>query len=118
MSNIIVFPKAKKGAPANSIDEILENVEMARREQIEFLIDETLSPLFSQCYQQGFDLTEDRCVKTTALVVESLRAALYNTAGIQHSLHDVAEKLFLSEAEAQAQTERLLSDETIEEYDD
>lgn len=112
MNNVIVFPKAKKGAPANSIDEILENVEMARREQIEMLIDDTLSFVFSRCYQEGFDLTEDRCIKTTALVVESLRAALYNTCSLKHSLHVVANQLFLSEAEAQAQTERILeSDE-------
>lgn len=108
MNNVIVFPKAKKGAPANSIDEILENVEMARREQIEMLIDDTLSFVFSRCYAEGFDLTEDRCVKTTALVVESLRAALYNTCNIKHSLHDVANQLFVNEAEAQAQTERIM----------
>lgn len=116
MNNVIVFPKAKKGAPANTIDEILENVNMARREQVEFLIDETLSFVFSRCYQEGFNLTEDRCVKTTALVVESLRAALYNTCNIEHSLHDVAEQIFQSEADAQSQTERLLeADDDFEE---
>lgn len=118
MSNVIVFPKAKKGAPANSIDEILENVEMARREQVEMLIDDTLSFVFSRCYQEGFDLTEDRCVKTTALVVESLRAALYNTCNIRHSLHDVAEQLFANEAEAQAQTERIRDTEEAEYFED
>ena len=108
MNNVILFPRAKKGAPANSIDEILENVEQARREQVELLIDDTLSFVFSRCYAEGFDLTEDRCVKTTALVVESLRAALYNTCNIKHSLHDVAGQLFVNEAEAQAQTERIM----------
>ena len=118
MNNVIVFPRAKKGAPANSIDEILENVEMARREQIEMLIDDTLSFVFSRCYAEGFDLTDDNCIKTTALVVESLRAALYNTCNIKHSLHDVANQLFVNEAEAHAQTERLLTDESYEEYED
>lgn len=111
MNNVIVFPRAKKGAPANNIDEILENVEMARREQIEFLIDETLAIVFGRCYQEGFDLTQDRCVKTTALVVESLRAALYNTSGIGHALHDVANQLFVNDAEAAAQTERIMDAE-------
>lgn len=111
MNNVIVFPKAKKGAPANSIDEILENVEMARREQIEMLIDDTLSFVFSRCYQEGFDLTEERCIKTTALVVESLRAALYNTCAMNHSLHQVAEQLFVDQADAHAQTERILESE-------
>lgn len=114
MNNVILFPRAKKGAPANSIDEILENVEIARREQVEFLIDETLSMVFSRCYSEGFDLTQDRCVKTTALVVESLRAALFNTAGISHALHDVANDIFTDTAEAVAQTEKISLEEDIE----
>jgi hypothetical protein len=118
VSNVIVFPRAKKGSPANSIDEILENVEAARREQVEMLIDETLSMVFGRCYQEGFDLTHDRCVKTTALVVESLRAALYNTASMSHTLHDVAEKLFLNEAEAAAQTESIIINDDDEYEDD
>lgn len=114
MSNVIVFPKAKRGAPANNIDEILENVEMARREQIEFIIDETLSYVFERCYQEGFDLMENQCLKPTAMVVESLRAALYKTAKMEHALHDVAEKMFLSEEEAAAQTERIVLDDECE----
>jgi hypothetical protein len=108
VNNVIVFPKTKKGTPANSIDEILENVGVARREHIEMLIDTTLAHVFSHCYQEGFDLTEDRCVKTTALVVESLRAALYNTCNMEHSLHSFAEQLFVDETQAQAQTERIM----------
>jgi hypothetical protein len=108
VNNVIVFPKTKKGTPANSIDEILEKVGDARREHIEMLIDATLANVFSHCYQEGFDLTEDRCVKTTALVVESLRAALYNTCNMEHSLHGFAEQLFVDETQAQAQTERIM----------
>lgn len=111
MNNVIVFPKAKKGAPANSIDEILENVEQARREQVEMLIDETLSMVFGRCYQEGFDLTDDRCIKATALVVESLRASLYKTSGLPHTLHDIADQMFVNEEEAVAQTERILDSE-------
>jgi tRNA A37 threonylcarbamoyladenosine modification protein TsaB len=111
VSNVIVFPKSKKGAPVSSIDEILENVGAARREQVEMLIDATLSFVFSQCYQEGFNLTEDRCVKTTALVVESLRAALYNTCNMEHSLHSFADQLFVDETQAQAQTERIMESE-------
>lgn len=117
MNNVIVFPRAKKGAPANSIDEILENVEQARREQVEILIDETFSMVFGRCYGEGFDLTDDRCIKATALAVESLRASLYKTCGLQHSLHDVAEQMFVSEKEAQLQTERILDSDQEAELD-
>ncbi len=111
MNNVILFPRTKKGAPANSIDEILENVEQARREQVELLIDDTLSFVFSRCYAEGFDLTDDRCIKTTALVVESLRASLYKTSGLPHTLHSVADQMFVNEEEAVAQTERILESE-------
>ena len=116
MNNVIVFPRSKKGAPANSIDEILENVEQARREQVELLIDDTLSFVFSRCYAEGFDLTDDRCVKATALVVESLHASLYKTSGIPHTLHDVADQMFVDEKEAVAQTERILDSDQGPEY--
>jgi len=111
VNNVIVFPKAKKGAPANSIDEILDNIEQARKEQVEMLIDETLAMVFGRCYQEGFDLTDDRCLKATALVVESLRASLYKTSGLTHTLHDIAEQMFASEEEAALQTERILDNE-------
>lgn len=114
MSNVVVFPKAKKGSPANSIDEILENIEATRREQIEMIIGETLSDVFAYCRQEGFNLTDDHCVKTSALVVESLRAALYNTCNLSHALHDVAEKLFFCEEEALQQTERIVEHDEYE----
>ena len=115
MNNVIVFPKAKKGAPANSIDEILENMEVVRKEQVEMLLDETLSFVFGRCYQEGFDLSADRCVKPTAMVVEALRAALYSTAGMSHGLHAAAEQLFIDEKEAAAQAEKMMSNSSDDE---
>lgn len=115
MNNVIVFPKAKKGAPANSIDEILENMETVRKEQVEMLIDDTLSYVFSRCYQEGFDLSADHCVKPTAMVVEAMRAALYKTAGMSHGLHDTAEQLFIDESQAAVQAERMMNNGTDDE---
>lgn len=111
MTNVVVFPKAKRGSPANSIDEILELVEIARREQIEMLIDETMSMIFCRCYQDSFNLTDDAYIKSTAMVVESLRAALYRTSGLHHPLHEVADEMFLDEKAAMLQTDRILDSE-------
>jgi len=111
VNNVIVFPRSKKGAPANSIDEILENVEQARREQVEMLIDDTLSFVFSRCYAEGFNLTDDKCIKTTGLVIEALRASLYKTSGLPHTLHDIAEQIFVDEKEASLQIEGILDSE-------
>ena len=109
MNNVVVFPKAKQGAPANSIDEILENMEVIRKEQVEMLLDDTLSYVFSRCYQEGYDLSADHCVKPTAMVVESLRAALYRTVGMSHGLHDAADKMFVDESEAAVQAEIMVA---------
>lgn len=109
-SNVIMFPKGKKGSPPQTMEELLETVEEARREHVEFVIDETLSFVFSRCYEEGFDLNKDHCVKTTALVVESLRAAMYNTVGIEHPLFKVADTIFVSEEEAAAHTEKILDE--------
>ena len=97
MSNVIAFPKAKKDSPPITMAELEAKVSETRREHIEFLLDETLSFVFSRCYDEGFDLGQEDCIKTTALVVESLRAGLLNTVGIQHPLHDVAEMMFVEE---------------------
>ena len=110
-TNVVVFPKAKKGSPANSIDEILENIELARREQVEMLINETMSMVFSRCHQESYDLTGDSCVKATALAVESLRAALYIVIGQSHPLHEIANQMFIDEKDALLQTNKILESE-------
>lgn len=97
MSNVVLFPKQKKDTPPLTIEQLYENVEGTRREHIEFLLDEVLSFVFQRCYEEGFDLGQDECLKTTGLVVESFRAGLYNTVGITHPLHQVAETLFVEE---------------------
>jgi hypothetical protein len=109
VSNVVIFPRSKQAAPANSIDEIIENMEVVRKEQVEMIIDETLSYVFNRSYQEGYDLSSDHCVKPTAMVVESLRAALYKTVGMSHPLHDAAEKLFADDQEAAIQVEKMLS---------
>lgn len=113
VDNIIVFPKIKRGAPANSIDEIMENVETARKEQVEFILDDLLTVVFERAFFEGFKLADDGHTKATALLVESFRAALYKTVGIFHPLHEVAESVFV-EAEAIATVNNVVKDKDIE----
>lgn len=94
MTNVIAFPKAKRDTPPQSMEELYENVESTRKEHIEFLMDEILSFVFSRAYEEGFNLSDEDCLKTTALLVESFRAALYNTAGIDHPFHPMANDVF------------------------
>lgn len=94
MTNVIAFPGSKRKTPPQTMEELLESVEETRREHIEYLIDDILPFVFQRCLDEGFDLGTDDCLKSTALLVESFRAALYNTAGIEHNLHSVAEQCF------------------------
>jgi hypothetical protein len=73
---------------------MMETVSSARKEHIEYLIDETLSFVFNRCQEDGFDLGAEKCSKTTAMLIESLRSALFDSVGIEHPLQPVAEKMF------------------------
>ncbi len=92
--NVIQFPRLKRNTPPQSIEELNKNIEETRREHIEYVIDETMSIAFQRAFDEGFDLGQDDCFKTTAMLIEAYRAALYKTVGIYHPLHDFAETAF------------------------
>ena len=71
-----------------------------RKEHIEFIVDDVMTFAFARAIDEGFNLGDENCCKNTALVVESLRAALYKTVGIGHPLHNAADSIFVSEQEA------------------
>lgn len=94
MTNVIAFPKAKKDTPPLTMEELYENVESTRKEHVEFVMDEILSFAFARAAEEGFNLADEDCLKTTALLVESFRSALYNSVGIDHPFHPMAEDVF------------------------
>jgi hypothetical protein len=106
--NIVMFPKAKRDSPLQTREEIEAKVSEARKEHIEYIIDETLSFVFSRCYEEGFNLNNDNCFKTTGMLVESMRAALFRSVNMSHPLHNVAEELFVSDEDALEQTENIM----------
>lgn len=110
-NNVVLFPKAKRGTPPQTLEELIENVSEARKEHIEFVIDEALSFVFGRCYDEGFDLNQDHCLKTTALIVESLRAGLYMAVNLNHPLHAAAEGMFVMEDELPLSQEETIVEE-------
>lgn len=115
--NIVIFPKAKRGSPPLNMEELLETVETTRKEHTEFLMDDILSFVFSRCLEEGFDLNQDHCLKSTALLVESFRSALYGTFGADHPLHEMAEAMFVSEEDIESVLEVISQesgDETLD----
>lgn len=107
--NVVMFPKAKKDTPLHTREEVEAKVVAARKDHVEYVIDETLSFVFSRCYEEGFNLNNDDCFKTTGMLVEAMRAALYRTVNIDHPLHKVAEELFVSDEDAIEQTENIMA---------
>lgn len=97
MNNVIAFPKGKKNAPPQSVEEVLESMEAIRKDHVEYLVDECCSFIFGRLLDEGFDLADERWMKPTLLVVESLKAALYAASGIPHPLHMVAEQVLVVE---------------------
>lgn len=98
MSNVIAFPKGKKDSPPQTIEELQAKVNETRKEHIDYIVEESMSFIFSRCYEEGFDLGQEECIKTTSLAVESFKAALYNTVGIKHPLHVLADGMFITES--------------------
>jgi hypothetical protein len=106
--NVVMFPRAKRDSPLHTREEVQAKVVEARKEHAEFIIDETLSFVFSRCYEEGFNLNNDDCFKSTGMLVEAMRAALFNSVGLYHPLHKVADELFVSDEEALEQTENIM----------
>lgn len=94
MSNVVVFPKGKKDTPPCTIEEVYENVELARREHIEVLLDDVMPFVFQRCYEEGFDLSSEECIKSTGLFLDVFRSSLYKCAGMEHPLHQAADRYF------------------------
>jgi hypothetical protein len=46
--NVVLFPNRRRGAPPQSLEEVLENVETARKEHIEFIVDEISAAIWSR----------------------------------------------------------------------
>lgn len=95
-NNIVVFPKERKNAPPQSLQEMQETIEALRKERIELTIDTVVPNLFMGLLQEGFDLslTEDG-VKDSALIIETVKAALFRSMDFKHPLQAIADKLFV-----------------------
>jgi len=92
-SNVIRFPKEKKNSPPQTMEELLVGVEETRKEQVEYLLDEILSNSFRILYEEGFDMSKDDCVNSTAFLIEAFKAAIYRSVGFEHTLQEIADQV-------------------------
>ena len=96
-NNIVIFPKGKKDSPPQTIEEVVGGVLEAKAAHVDFLLDELGSYIFTRAHEEGFHMMTDDNMKINTLMIESMRSALYESVGIPHFLHDVAEDLITDE---------------------
>lgn len=95
MTNVVVFPRAKRdGTPPQTIEEVLDNVELARREHAEYVIDGVSGELFGMLQDEGMEVFSDDMTKDVALVVEAIRALVHKSMGYDHALHTFSDGIF------------------------
>jgi hypothetical protein len=104
-SNVVVFPKDKKNSPPQSLQEMHNSIEALRKERIELTIDTVVPNLFMSLLQEGFDLSlTESGVKDSALIIESVKAALYRSMDFKHGLQAISDKLFVVKEDEEGTT--------------
>lgn len=96
-NNVVIFPKGKKDSPPQTLAEVMGDVLEARVAHIDFFLDEIGSYIFSRAHEEGFHLMTDDNMKINTLMMESIRSALFESVGVPHFLHDVAEEIITDE---------------------
>jgi hypothetical protein len=109
MNNVIHFPKGKRNSLPQTIEEVIETVENTRREHIEMFMSMMIPFIFQKACDEGFDVSQESCIKTNTFFVESLNAMLCKAAGMYHPIHlvvdDIADGLLDDEDEPTEPTE-------------
>jgi hypothetical protein len=109
MNNVIHFPKGKRNSLPQTIEEVIETVENTRREHIEMFMSMMIPFIFQKACDEGFDVSQESCIKTNTFFVESLNAMLCKAAGMYHPIHlvvdDIADGLLDDEDEPTETTE-------------
>lgn len=60
---------------------------------MDFVIDDTVSTVLGSLMEHGYDVQGDDHVRDVALIVESIKAAMYRSRGMHHGLHTVSNKI-------------------------
>lgn len=99
-TNVIQFSQFKKPTP---FPEPLspELIELERLRYIDSIIDDLVPDIVSSLIECGFDVTGDKHVKDVALMVESVRAAMFSADGRHHGLHIISNKINVAPVQVQ-----------------
>ena len=96
MSNIVLFPKEKKGSPPQTMDEVHDNLENVRHVHVDETLIMLAEVIFDHLSLSGFNFTpeDETYVKDVALAFEALTSMLYKYHSMDYPLQIVADQLF------------------------
>lgn len=94
-NNVVLFPKDYKDGPLQSLEEIKGRIAENRMEHISYLVEDITEYVFQRAELEGFHISSDECINSTMLFIESLKAALYRAALLEHPLHKLADDVMV-----------------------
>jgi len=96
MSNVVQFPKEKRGSPPQSMDEVHDNLENVRHVHVDETMAIIAEVIFDHLSLSGFNFTpeDDSYVKDVALAFEAITSMLYKYHSMDYPLQIVADQLF------------------------
>ena len=72
-----------------SVEEIRERVAAARREHIEYMIEEFIPYIMTTMSFEGYNVNGDDTKHELTLFIDSFRSLAYKTQGMYHPLHEL-----------------------------
>lgn len=110
MTNVVQFPKEKRGSPPQTMEEVQDTVELVRHVHVEETMQILAGSIFDNLALSGFNFTpdDDSYTKDVALAFEALKSMLYKYHGMDYPIQDIAEKHFALQQDG---TVLLLNDE-------
>jgi len=97
--NILIFPKGKRGAPPQSLNEILSSVEDVREEHIQILTNEIAEMILYRLHEEGIDISAPQNIVQVAYMSECLKATVLRAMNKKHPIHSAAEDFFKNKSE-------------------
>lgn len=96
MSNVVQFPKEKRGSPPQSMDEVHDNLENVRHVHVDETMAIIAEVIFDNLSLSGFNFTpeDETYVKDVALAFEAITSMLYKYHSMDYPLQIVADQLF------------------------
>ena len=94
MSNVITFPKGRRDAPPQSLEETVENINRLRQDTLQTTVNVLATNLMVMLGEAGIDVMEEKYMQDSALLIEALTSLVAKSLDLGHALQEFAETCF------------------------